>query len=69
MKLGQGNTGLRVRTHNVSATSPVQETKSMKIIMLEKFGESKVGQFVGISVLISDFAIELGRPCMMAVRL
>lgn len=58
-----------MNTHSVSATSPIQETKSMKVIISEKFGESNVGQSVGKSALISDRAMEIGRPCMIAVRL
>lgn len=41
----------------------------MNAIMFEKLGDWKEGWFVGRSAVISERAIDTGRPCMMLVRL
>lgn len=56
-------------THSVSEISPRYDIKVWNAIKLENPGDVKAGEFVGISALISDFAIEMGRPCIMLIYL
>jgi hypothetical protein len=61
--------GWAVLTHNVSATSPIHDAKLINAVIFVKLGDSNSGESVGKSALISERAMEPGRPCMMLVRL